>query len=213
MACCQGSSNSKCEDKSSNSSSKNVKPITKDMPIGDIVARYPQVASVVQAYGLHCVGCHVSAFETLEEGALGHGMSEEDVENMVRDMNKVISQSNNSGSGRNKGGSSGGIDLTKSAVDKLKDLMKKENKDGFALRVSVVPGGCSGFSYELTFVQKGEREDLSLEKHGLQVYVDKDSLEFINGASIDYVDTLQESGFKINNPNITSSCGCGKSFS
>ena len=148
MGCCE-STPSSSNTKSSSKLGKGT--ITKDMPIGDIVARYPQVASVVQAYGLHCVGCHVSAFETLEEGALGHGMSEEDVENMVRDMNKVVEQSSKLNSGKQNGEMNGGIDVTKAAVDKLKDLMKKEGKDGNALRVSVIPGGCYGFSYELSF--------------------------------------------------------------
>jgi iron-sulfur cluster assembly protein len=176
--------------------------ITKDMYIGEIIAQYPQVASVVQRYGLHCVGCHVSYHETLEEGALGHGMSEEDVQNLVKDMNSVINTPKKEG-----------LELTNSAIEKFKDLMKKENKEGFALRVSVIPGGCSGFSYEMSFVEKKEENDLEIQAQDLKVYVDKESLEFLKGIKIDYLDTLHESGFKIENPNINSSCGCGKSFS
>lgn len=199
--------------------------VTKDMQIGEIVGRYPESSEVIQKYGLHCVGCHVSAFESLEEGCLGHGMDEQEIDNLVKDINSVIDSQSKENKNTSKSSSKqnkeqaktgqakeGSIEITSSAVEKVKELMKKENKSNHSLRVAVVPGGCSGFSYELSFVEKGEENDLEMEKDKLKIYVDRDSLEYLNGAKIDFVDTLQESGFKIDNPNVKSSCGCGNSF-
>jgi iron-sulfur cluster assembly accessory protein len=175
--------------------------VTKNMLIGEITSQFPASATVIQKYGLHCVGCHVSFHETLEEGALGHGMSEQDVDNMVKDINTVLNQPKPEG-----------IEVTSAAASKVKDLMKKEGKEGYALRVSITAGGCSGFNYELAFVEKGEEGDVASEKDNLRVFVDQDSKEQLDGVRIDFVDSLQESGFKINNPNAQSTCGCGKSF-
>jgi len=187
--------------------------ITKDMLISEIVGKYPQVAGVIQSYGLHCVGCHVSAYESLEEGCLGHGMDEQEIDNLVKDINTVISKSNKERADRkNNNENKQEVEVTSSAVTKVKELMKKEDKEGYSLRISVVAGGCSGFSYELSFVEKGEDSDLEMVKDNLKIYVDKDSLEYMDGVRIDFVDTLQESGFKIDNPNAKSTCGCGKSF-
>ena len=63
--------------------------ITKDMTLGDVVAKYPETARVMMSYGLHCIGCHVAAWETIEQGAMGHGMSQEDLEKMMKDLNEV----------------------------------------------------------------------------------------------------------------------------
>ena len=104
------------------------------------------------------------------------------------------------------------ITLTKNAADKVIELAKQDGKDGFGLKLFVSPGGCSGFQYGLDFVEKAEENDLEMDQHGVKLYVDKNALELLKGVKIDFVDTLQGSGFKIDNPNVTSSCGCGKSF-
>ncbi|HST26695.1 MAG TPA: iron-sulfur cluster insertion protein ErpA [Gaiellaceae bacterium] len=105
------------------------------------------------------------------------------------------------------------IVLTESAAVKIRGLMAEE-PDGEAsvLRVAVQGGGCSGFEYALGFdsgVQEGDHE---LETHGVTVVVDPFSAPYLRGAEIDYLETIQESGFKISNPNVSSSCGCGHSF-
>ena len=105
-----------------------------------------------------------------------------------------------------------GLVLTDSAVSKVKALIEAEGEAGLALRVAVKPGGCAGFQYDLFFDNNTLDGDITKEFHGVRVVVDRSSAEYIDGAIIDYVDSLSESGFKIENPLATGGCGCGKSF-
>jgi iron-sulfur cluster assembly accessory protein len=105
------------------------------------------------------------------------------------------------------------INLTDKAIEKVKQLMIAEGKEGFGLRVAVKGGGCSGFEYGLTFEESAGEKDKVLELSGLQVFLDDMSQLYLNGTSIDYVDSLAGSGFKIDNPQSSGSCGCGNSFS
>src|SRR3989344_3808161 len=114
--------------------------INKDMTMGEIIEKYPFASEVMLSYGLHCVGCHVNPYESLENGALGHGMSDEEIASLLQELN-----------------------------------------------------------------------DLVIEQHGLKIIVDPKSMEFLNGTNIDYTEGLQGSGFKLDNPNASGGCGCGKS--
>lgn len=105
------------------------------------------------------------------------------------------------------------LQLTDKAVVKVKQLMAAENKAGFALRVAVQGGGCSGFQYGLSFESAQKPNDQLLEFDGLKVFVDAMSNLYLQSVKIDYVDSLAGSGFKIENPNASGSCGCGSSFS
>jgi len=105
------------------------------------------------------------------------------------------------------------LQVTDRAVDKVKELMTRENKNGYGLRVAVQGGGCSGFQYGLTYEKDQKDNDQILEFNGLKVYVDAMSLMYLEQVRIDYVDSLAGSGFKIENPQATGSCGCGSSFS
>lgn len=105
------------------------------------------------------------------------------------------------------------IEVTEKAVTKVKSLLEQENKQDHGLRIAVMGGGCSGFQYGLTFESTEQENDTVLEFDGLKVYVDAMSKNYLQGATIDFVDSLEGSGFKIENPNSTGSCGCGKSFS
>src|SRR3989344_3363449 len=128
--------------------------IAKDTMIGDIVEKYPEVIETLTELGVHCVGCHVSPFESLEMGFKGHGMSDEDIEN---------------------------------AIIKLNDVIEKAKNE----------------------IKKG---DLEFEEKGVKVFIEMESFDKLKGSYIDYLDTLQGAGFKIKNPNATSTCGCGESF-
>jgi len=101
--------------------------------------------------------------------------------------------------------------LTESAATKIKQLLDEED-DVNVLRVAIQGGGCSGFQYGLGFDRGAQEGDLEFSMHGVDVVVDPFSAPYLQGAEIDYVDTIQSSGFAINNPNATSSCGCGHSF-
>ena len=112
-------------------------------------------------------------------------------------------------------GSFGGtmITLTPAAATKVKQLLETENATDLALRVAVRPGGCSGYSYEMYFDGDFTSED-KVESFGdVKVVVDPASAQLLSGASLDYADGLNESGFKITNPNANRTCGCGQSFS
>ena len=105
------------------------------------------------------------------------------------------------------------LTLTESAVTKVKKLMAAESKSDYALRVAVKGGGCSGFEYGLTFEEAKRENDMELEFTGLKVYVDALSNMYLDGVQIDYLDTLQYSGFKIDNPKASGTCVCVHSFS
>ena len=103
------------------------------------------------------------------------------------------------------------LTVTAAAADKIKQLMAEES-DVSVLRVAIQGGGCSGFQYGLGFDRAAVEGDLEFEAHGVPVVVDPFSARYLQGAEVDYVDTIQQSGFAINNPNAVSSCGCGHSF-
>ena len=103
--------------------------------------------------------------------------------------------------------------LTDAAIEKVKSMMAKEGKEGFALRVGVVTGGCAGLSYEMKFQKNPYDNDITWQQGDMKIIVNQESASFLKGIQIDYVDTLKESGFKYKNPNASSSCGCGTSFS
>ena len=102
------------------------------------------------------------------------------------------------------------IELTDNALTKVKELLGHE-ETGKGLRIMVKAGGCAGYSYALTFDSKQET-DREFDFNGLKVFVDNEALEMIKGSKVDYVDSLQGAGFKFENPNAQSTCGCGKSF-
>ncbi len=105
------------------------------------------------------------------------------------------------------------ITLTDSAANKVGALLAEEDEGDLALRVAVRPGGCSGFSYEMYFDGEFADDDKTLEHGGVKVVVDPSSAMLLEGATLDYKDGLQETGFSINNPNAQRTCGCGQSFS
>jgi iron-sulfur cluster assembly protein len=105
------------------------------------------------------------------------------------------------------------ITLTETAAAKIKELQAEEpSADTAVLRVAVQGGGCSGFEYALGFDRAAQEGDLEFELHGVQVVVDPFSAPYLQGSTIDFLNGLQESGFKIENPNVSASCGCGHSF-
>ena len=105
------------------------------------------------------------------------------------------------------------IDLTPLAAAKVKELMAEEPDAGeLVLRLAIQGGGCSGFQYGLGFDSGAAEGDLELELEGVRVVVDPHSAPYLKGAKVDYLNGLAESGFKIDNPNAVSSCGCGHSF-
>ena len=105
------------------------------------------------------------------------------------------------------------IDLKENAVAKIKDLLAEENDPNTMLRVFVQGGGCSGFQYGFTFDEIKNEDDFTVEKDGVTLLVDSLSYQYLMEATIDYKEDLMGSQFVISNPNATTTCGCGSSFS
>jgi iron-sulfur cluster assembly accessory protein len=103
------------------------------------------------------------------------------------------------------------LSLTESAAVKIKQLLAEE-PELEVLRIAIQGGGCSGFQYGLGFDTAAAEGDLELEQHGVTVVVDPFSAPYLQGAEVDYVDSIEAAGFAVNNPNAVSSCGCGHSF-
>jgi len=104
------------------------------------------------------------------------------------------------------------LELTLAAAAAIKNLLEKRNLEGHSLRVFVQGGGCSGFQYGMALDGNIRERDTLVEKHGVKILVDEVSIEYMRGASIDYIEDVMGSGFKIDNPNAIASCGCGSSF-
>lgn len=104
------------------------------------------------------------------------------------------------------------LTLTETAAEKARTLMERDGREQYALRLKVVGGGCSGLQYQLMFDDQVGELDQEEECHGLRVVVDPKSAVYVVGTTIDYIDDLSRSGFKIDNPNATNTCGCGDSF-
>ncbi|MGA9530007.1 MAG: iron-sulfur cluster assembly accessory protein [Terriglobales bacterium] len=102
--------------------------------------------------------------------------------------------------------------LTPNAVAKVREIMAQQNPVPAGLRLSVVGGGCSGFQYSMAFENGAGMMDKVFDFDGLKVYVDATSLMYLGGANVDYVETVEGAGFKFENPNVKSTCGCGSSF-
>lgn len=103
--------------------------------------------------------------------------------------------------------------FTDSAANKVRELIEEEGNPALKLRVFVTGGGCSGFQYGFTFDEEVAEDDTTLEKNGVTLLVDSMSYQYLVGAEIDYTDGLEGSQFVIRNPNATTTCGCGSSFS
>ena len=104
------------------------------------------------------------------------------------------------------------VTLSAGAAEKVGSLLAQEGRDDLALRIAVQPGGCSGLRYQLFFDERSLDGDQIFEFGGVNVVVDRMSLPYLGGATIDFVDTIEKQGFTIDNPNAGSSCACGDSF-
>ena len=176
--------------------------ISRDMTIDEIFQRFPskaqKLAQLMTNAGLHCVGCHASTFESVEQGMLGHGMSIEEVDSLVIELNKTLEERD-----ENKED----IKFTEIAADKCKSFRKNPNH---MFKISLIRGSC-GWTYDFKFREKKAPAEVMFEDKGVKILLDKEQLDKFKGMVIDYVDGLQNAGFKILNPNVTGTCGCGSS--
>lgn len=180
--------------------------VSKDMVMADVIEQWPLAAEIMETYGLTCTGCSANTMDTVEAGARSHGIPDEQIEAMVQEINEAVS------SGKAKAPAPiQPVKVTPKAAEKMQAILKEQHKDGWGIRVLVSAGGCAGYTYGMDFEQSGKEGDQVIEA-GLKVFVDPASAKMLSGTTIDYVETLTESGFKFNNPTAKAGCGCGKSF-
>jgi len=182
--------------------------IDKEMTIDEILSRFAskaqKIAQEMASFGLHCVGCGAASYETLEAGAFGHGMSDEEFEKLLKRLNAIVAEPVSDPEQ---------ITLTPRAAEKVKEILVSENKQGYALRFGDKPGGCGGYEYTLEFSKELDDMDCLFLSQGIDIHMKKEAKERLLGCEIDYVDGLMGGGFKISNPNAKSSCSCGSSQS
>ena len=104
------------------------------------------------------------------------------------------------------------VTLTEKATEKVKAVLAEQDAPYSGIRLAVVGGGCSGFQYAMNLENEAREGDHVVKVDGFEVYVDQDSLAYLKGTEIDYVETIQGAGFTFRNPNAKSTCGCGESF-
>ncbi|WP_460517776.1 HesB/IscA family protein [Humibacter antri] len=123
-----------------------------------------------------------------------------------------MSETTLTGAGTATASKAHGVLLTDAAADKVRSLLNQEGRDDLRLRLAVQPGGCSGLIYQLYFDERFMDGDAAVDFDGVEVIVDKMSAPYLDGATIDFEDTIQKQGFTIDNPNAGGSCACGDSF-
>lgn len=179
--------------------------IHEEMTIGEILEGFPQysqrLAQVLTNAGLHCVGCGAATWETLRAGMIGHGKSDQDLQDLVIKLKDVLKEKLDLDT----------ISMTPRAAKKFKEIAEEDGKAGCALRFGDSAGGCSGFEYVLDFSDGAEEDDEIFFSEGVEIHVKKGMIGRLLGSLIDYVDGLQGAGFKVSNPNVKSGCGCGRS--
>lgn len=179
--------------------------IHKQMTIEEILSLFPhkaqKLSQEITRAGLHCIGCGAATWETLEAGMYGHGMTEAHIDELVRRLNALLEEPIDAST----------ITVTASAAKKYLEILAADGKEGWGMRFSEEAAGCSGFEYVLDYSEKATPGDVTFECNGIQVHVRKEMVSRLLGSEIDYVDGLHGCGFKITNPNVRSSCGCGTS--
>ncbi len=179
--------------------------INRNMTIDEIFKKFPhkspKLAQELTNAGLNCVGCSASTWETLEAGMYGHGMSGEQIDQLLSKLNQVLKEKEDPTT----------VTLTEKAAKKFKEILDEEGKSNWGLRFGERAAGCSGFEYFLDYSEKAKPGDLVLESQGIQIHLHHKSTDRLMGCVIDYVDGLHGAGFKITNPNVKASCGCGNS--
>ena len=181
--------------------------IKSETTIGEIMLKYPQLADMMGRHGMKMTGCGTPYQEQIKIAAVAV-MNGDDFEKMLAELNEEAAKID---ANRPKE-RAGAIEITEAAVEKVKELMKKQGVTGFNLRIEVKPGGCAGYSYDFALDDEQKSDDIIIEKNSLKVTVDPASAEALKGAVIDYVESLNRSGFKVDNPNAHAVCSCGSSF-
>lgn len=184
------------------------KQVHRHLTIESILGMFPhkaqRLAQEITNAGLHCIGCGAATWETLEGGMLGHGKTDEEIDELVRRLNALLEE-------EEEQQRSDTITLTARAASKYQSILEEEEKQGWGVRLAEEMQGCSGFQYVLDYSESARPDDTVFESHGIEIHVSNALVDRLMGAEIDFIDGLHGSGFKVSNPNVRSACGCGSS--
>ncbi len=179
--------------------------IHRQMTISAILGMFPykaqRLSQEISNAGLHCIGCNAATMETLEQGMYVHGKSDDEIDQLVEKLNALLEEKVDSST----------ITMTPRAAKKYLSILESEGKQGWGIRFDEKMAGCNGFEYVLDYSEKAREDDEIIISQEIEIHVKKSMLDRLLGSEIDYIDGLQGSGFKISNPNVKSSCGCGTS--
>lgn len=180
--------------------------VTRDMIIGDIVAMFPDAAEILLSYGIHCVGCYANAFETLEQGLLGHGYTEDQLQELINELNEYAQEyfSGETASPLPKEAEELEMTLTDAAQQQILKVAEAEEKKGMPLRIELIKSA-EGFTYRMNFVTEEEVRQIdktfTFAEGQVTIILDKRDHRSLNGLEIDFVKEEDRAGFKMNNPN------------
>lgn len=175
--------------------------IHKDMVVGEIVGMFPEAADIITSYGLHCVGCHANAFETLEQGLLGHGYTEENLNSLVSELNEYWEEMHDKKPKKiPKAAEKMKITVTPFAIKKMKEIAAKEEKKEIIIRIEGRKmAGAVKFS--MNFISEPEinleEKVFTFEKGVIRIVASKHDYKMINGLNVDYVMEEDRQGFKM----------------
>ena len=179
--------------------------IHREMTISDIFSKFPEkgqrLATTMTNFGLHCTSCSAATWETLEAGVLSHGKSEKELSLLIDELNSILKEEVNLET----------ISMTPKAAERFQFFAKEEDSPDACLRFGDSAGGCGGFQYILDFCDKADEDDAVFESEGVTICIKQGMVGRLLGCVIDYVEGMQNGGFKVSNPNVKSSCGCGQS--
>lgn len=203
--CCGSTSHATSCCQSSSTNKPGPTHVHREMIIGTILSKFPhrsaQLAQLITKAGLHCIGCGAATWETLEAGMISHGKTNEEIDALVDELNELLQRPLMPDT----------ITLTPQAAQKFHQIALEDGKQGASLRFGDRAGGCSGFEYILDFCEDKGEDDICFESHGIEIVVNRYSIDRLLGSEIDYLEGLYGAGFKISNPNSGGGCGCGNS--
>lgn len=180
--------------------------IQKDMIVGDVVALFPEASEILMSYGLHCVGCHANAFESIEQGLFGHGYDEQHLENLINELNEYYEESlmqEQAPKTLPPEADNMKIDVTAAALKKIKEIAEREEKKKIVIRVESKKFGPT-IKYSMNFIEAGEiapnEKIFKFQRGKISIVAAKNDYKKIDGINIDYIIQDDREGFKITNP-------------
>lgn len=173
--------------------------ITENTPLSIMVKRFPSLIPLIEKENIPCQGCH-SPYTLPLKTLLEKFSPKKDIKVFIQELNSKIEDISNEQ-----------FSISKEAIEKIKYLAQKNNKEP-GLRIIVKEGGCAGKEYKFEFENKQKENDTIIKENNIKIYIDKESIKFLNGSRLEFVNSLVGGGFRISNPQAKSTCGCGKSF-